>query len=66
MKAIGIIATHDLALCSLEHENSGFKNKFFDSVIEGDQLYFDYRLKNGQCQNMNAQFLMRKLGLIDH
>ena len=66
LNAIGIIATHDLALCTLEKEILGFRNKFFDSVIEGDQLHFDYRLKDGQCQNMNAQFLMRNLGLIDH
>jgi DNA mismatch repair ATPase MutS len=64
LKTMGIVATHDLALCSLEGKNKGFKNKYFDSVIEGEELHFDYLLKDGQCQNMNAQFLMNKLGLI--
>ncbi len=63
--AKGIIATHDLSLCELSKIDSAFTNYYFDSTIEGNELSFDYRLKNGICQNMNASFLLKKMGLID-
>jgi hypothetical protein len=59
----GIIATHDLSLCQLATNNSSFQNVFFDSIIENDELSFDYKIRNGVCQNMNASFLLRKMGL---
>lgn len=65
-KAIGIIATHDLEVCQLsEKYPQNIQNKCFESIIEGDTLYFDYKLKDGICQNKNATFLMKKLGIID-
>ncbi len=63
-KATGIIATHDLSLCSLADEYPQIKNFFFDAAIIDDELYFDYRLKTGICQNMNASFLLRKMNII--
>ncbi len=63
--ATGIIATHDLSLCQLADYHTGVKNYFFDAVIQDDQLYFDYKLKSGICQNMNASFLLKKMGIID-
>ena len=32
-------------------------------IVEGE-LRFDYRLREGVCQNKNATFLMKKLGII--
>lgn len=61
----GIIATHDLALCTLEQEEPGFSCAFFDSTIIADELSFDYLIKKGICQNMNASFLLKKMKLID-
>ncbi len=63
-KATGIIATHDLSLCSLADMHPQIKNYFFDADIINDELYFDYRLKTGICQNMNASFLLRKMKII--
>ena len=60
----GIIATHDLSLCELESEHT-FVNACFDSIIEDDELSFDYALKTGICKNMNASFLLKKMQLID-
>ena len=60
----GIIATHDLSLGELESEfPQQIKNYHFDATIEGDLLTFDYRLQEGIAVNMNASFLMRKMGI---
>lgn len=61
----GIIATHDLALCELSDKSDYFFNGYFDSTIQGDELYFDYLWKKGVCQNMNASFLLKKMNLVD-
>ncbi len=61
----GIIATHDLALCELSESNDYFFNGYFDSTITENELYFDYLWRKGVCQNMNASFLLKKMGLTD-
>lgn len=63
--AKGIIATHDLSLCTLSDEDSSFINYYFDSTISNEDLSFDYKLKKGICQNMNASFLLHKMNLVD-
>jgi DNA mismatch repair ATPase MutS len=60
----GIIATHDLALGSLEQTFPGLiKNYRFEADITGDSLTFTYQLREGIAQNMNASFLMQKMGI---
>ena len=62
---LALIATHDLALGALETEYpSHLKNFCFEATIENDQLSFDYKLKPGLAQKMNATFLMKKMGII--
>ena len=62
---LAIIATHDLALGDLESQYPGkVKNYHFEANIENDQLCFDYKLKPGIAQKMNATFLMKKMGII--
>ena len=63
--AKGIIATHDLTLCELAIGNPIFTNACFDSTITEENLFFDYKLKSGICQNMNASFLLKKMNLVD-
>ncbi|WBL22815.1 MutS-related protein [Zunongwangia sp. HRR-M8] len=62
----GIIATHDLSLCEITEELSQVKNHYFDAEITNDELHFDYRFKDGICQNMNASFLLRKMEIVDN
>jgi len=65
-KSTGIIATHDLSLCTLEDElPENIRNFYFDASILNDELSFDYRLKNGICKNMNASFLLKKMGIVN-
>ncbi|QNA43497.1 MutS-related protein [Lacibacter sediminis] len=63
-KATGILATHDLELANLAHEfPAGIHNYHFDVQVNKDELYFDYKLKRGVCQSMNASILMKKIGI---
>jgi len=61
----GIIATHDLSLCEAAKEQPQIKNYYFDAEIIDDELHFDYLLKNGICQNMNASFLLKKMKIVE-
>ena len=63
-KATGMIATHDISLCSIANTHSEIKNYYFDSEIIDNELVFDYQLKNGICKNMNASFLLKKMEII--
>lgn len=63
--AKGIIATHDLSLTKLALKTPSFRNVYFDSTIDGEELYFDYKVREGVCQNMNASFLLKKMRLVD-
>ncbi|WP_242084090.1 MutS-related protein [Aestuariivivens sediminis] len=62
--ATGIIATHDLSLCDTAQNMDDVKNYFFDAEIIDGELYFDYKLKPGICQNMNASFLLKKMNIV--
>ena len=63
-QACGIIATHDLVLGDLEKEYpEAVKNYCFEADIKENELSFSYQLREGIAQNMNACFLMRKMGI---
>ena len=60
----GIVATHDVALGKLEETfPENIKNKSFEVDISGDQLSFDYKLRDGVSKNMNATILMKEMGI---
>jgi DNA mismatch repair ATPase MutS len=60
-----LIATHDLVLGELEKQYpQQIHNYCFEPSIVDDQLSFDYKLKRGIAEKMNATFLMKKMGII--
>ena len=64
LQSRGIIATHDLLLGNLEAEfPAQVKNYHFEADIINDELSFSYRLQEGIVQDMNASFLMKKMGI---
>jgi DNA mismatch repair ATPase MutS len=63
-KAFGLVATHDLSLTKMANEIPKFENWYFDAKIEGAEIHFDYKLRPGVCQNMNATFLMKNMDLV--
>lgn len=65
LEATGIIATHDLLLGSLSDSYPGdIRNYRFEADITNNELSFSYTLQEGIAQNMNACFLMEKMGII--
>ena len=64
-EVVAVIATHDLELAKLKDElPQAIHNYHFDvQVANDDELYFDYKLKDGICTSLNASILMRKIGI---
>lgn len=64
LQANGIIATHDLLLGTLiELFPENIRNYCFEADITNNELTFSYRMRPGIAQNMNACFLMKKMGI---
>ena len=64
LRANGIIATHDLLLGTLiDLFPENIRNYRFEADITDNELTFSYRLRPGVAQNMNACFLMKKMGI---
>lgn len=62
--AAGILATHDVELAKMKDDYpSNILNYHFDVQVSNDELYFDYRLKEGICTSLNASILMKKIGI---
>lgn len=63
-QAFTIIATHDVELAKLATTYpSNILNYHFDVQVANDELYFDYKLKEGICTSLNASILMKKIGI---
>lgn len=62
--AVALVATHDLALSEYARDfGSHISNYYFDVTVNGEDLSFDYRIKPGVCNSMNASILMKKIGI---
>lgn len=65
LNGCGIIATHDLALATLQKDYpTSVRNLCFEIEIDENALKFDYKLREGFCSTMNASFLMKKMNII--
>jgi len=64
-RAMGIVATHDIALSELEQELDGrVKNFHFTDVLAADgEMIFDYRLRPGVVKTSNALRLLAMAGV---
>ena len=62
---ISFLATHDVELGKLENEfRNELRNYCFEAEIIDNELLFDYKLRKGISQNLNASFLMKKMKII--
>ena len=61
----------NLRIPALKKELAKLKDEFpeniinyhFDVQVSNDELYFDYKLKPGVCNSLNASILMKKIGI---
>ncbi len=60
----GLIATHDLELSVLEQEfPEKIINYCFEVQIDKQEFVYDYKVRRGVCQTLNATELMKKMGI---
>ena len=60
----GLIATHDISLGKMEEEYPELVfNKCFEIEINGENISFDYLLRDGITTVMNAALLMKQMGI---
>ena len=65
LNALGIVATHDLGVCELAKTfPDSMINKRFEVEMNEEELHFDYKLRDGICENKNASVILRKSGII--
>jgi DNA mismatch repair ATPase MutS len=63
-KAVAVMATHDTDLAHSESAaDPSVTNYYFEGKIINDELYFDYKIKKGICESLNATTLMKKIGI---
>ncbi len=62
--ALGLVATHDVALATLEAELPGrVHNVHFTDVFEEGEMRFDYKLREGVVKTSNALRLLALAGI---
>ncbi len=65
-KVTGLVATHDVLLGNMKNDYpKNIDTKKFEVDIVENDISFDYKLKDGVSQNLNATFLMKKYGIIE-
>ncbi len=64
-QSVGLIATHDLILGDLVRDYpENIHNLCFEIQIVNGEMNIDYKLRQGVCKNLNATFLMKKMGIL--
>lgn len=60
----GFLTTHDLELCKMEKAENNIVNYSFYESYKEDEMYFDYKIKKGIAKTTNAEFLLKKVGIL--
>jgi len=59
-----LVATHDLQIADLADDHPGLVRNFhFDIRMQNQDMFFDYKIKDGACKTFNASILLREIGL---
>lgn len=62
----GLVSSHDIELTQLWVEVDNLENFSFHSEIKENDIFFDYKLRQGPCKSFNAVALMKKMGISIH
>ncbi len=59
-----LVATHDLQIADLADDfPKKVRNFHFDIKMQNQDMFFDYKIKDGACKTFNAAILLREIGL---
>lgn len=59
-----LVATHDLQIADLADNHPGLVRNFhFDIKMQNQDMFFDYKIKDGACKTFNASILLKEIGL---
>jgi len=59
-----IVTTHDFELCDMKTAaGKDAENYHFEEYYEGDNIRFDYKIREGRCTTRNARALLTMAGL---
>jgi DNA mismatch repair ATPase MutS len=62
----GLIATHDTSLGEMENDYpEAITNNCFEVELDGENILFDYKLRDGITKKKNAVLLMKQMGILD-
>ena len=65
--AMVIVTTHDFELCDITTaDGESARNCHFEEFYVGDELKFDYKLREGRCTTRNAMALLKMAGLVQN
>ena len=64
LPVFGLVATHDLELQVLAKEDKRFRLLCFELDFEEDKVIYSYKLQNGVATRLNANILMKSMGII--
>ena len=63
--SITFVTTHDFELCDLtSNNNTPVTNAHFEEYYEGDEIRFDFKLREGRCHTTNAKYLLKMAGIM--
>ncbi|MGI4729560.1 MAG: MutS-related protein [Janthinobacterium lividum] len=63
-KTAALVATHDLQIADLADDHpEKVRNFHFDIKMQNQDMFFDYKIKDGACKTFNASILLREIGL---
>ncbi len=64
-KTAALVATHDLQIADLADKHPNLVRNFhFDIKMQNQDMFFDYKIKDGACKTFNAAILLREIGLV--
>ena len=63
--SITLVTTHDFELCDLTSNNNvPVNNAHFEEYYEGEEIHFDFKIREGRCHTTNAKYLLKIAGII--
>jgi hypothetical protein len=61
--SVAVMATHDTELAHTESADPSVSNYHFEGKVVEGELFFDYKIKPGISESLNATTLMKKIGI---